>query len=218
MAGSAEISAGTFGRLDVRKWQVHPEPPSTVDVSADRRALVLIGAGHVFAWTALAAYALLTVLALTASSSIPIGGQWSPMLWIGGFVGFPLGLLCIRVGEWVRRKTGHPVPFAVYDVVAKGIEAARNVNEMFEMIDAAERRPEFVERTHRANARQLRLIARHCEHAAREHRWHMPPLVLSYRHRYITKLTIPLHECAERTADRILQADPLDPPPDTDRE
>lgn len=218
MTGSAEISAGTFGRLDVQKWQVHPEPPRAVDSLADRRALFLVETGHLLAWAALAAYALLAVLAITAGSPVPLGGQWSPMLWIGGFIGFPLGLLCIRSGEWVRRKTGHPVPFAVYDVVSKGAEAARNVNEMFEMINAAERRPEFVGETHHVNARRLRLIARHCEHAAREHRWHMPPLVLSYRHRYITKLTLPLLECAERTADQILQADSLDHPHDTDHE
>lgn len=216
MSGSAEIDTGTFGRLDVRRWQVHPEPPSTVDASADRRALLLVEAGHLLAWVALALYAVLAVLTLTTGGPEPLGGQWwLPALWLGGLVGFPLGLLCIRFGERVRRKTGYPVPLAVYDVVAKGAEAARNVHEMFEMIDSAERRPEFVGETHHVNARRLRLIARHCEHAAREHRWHMPPLVLHYRIRYITKLTIPLLESAERTADRILG---MEPPRDPERE
>lgn len=196
MARNTGIGTRTFGRLDTQAWQVHPESPSAVSISADRRARVLVEVGNLLLWLV-----LLMCGALLIRSGIVDGvtEPTSSILWTVGISGMPLAMICISWAERLRRKkTGYPVPPSVYGTVVHGAEAARAANERLETLEAAGGRPGFVGEHRHANTRELRLIGRHCELATRAERW--LPWMMRWRTRRIRALSTSLRRRADELA------------------
>lgn len=193
MARNAGSSAGAWGRLDVPGRQVHSEPPGAVDASADRRARALVAVGNLLLWSVILVWVALLVRAgIVDGSADPTSSTWRTV----AVVGAPLSLACIAWADRMRRKkTGYPVPSAVSETVVQGTEAARETHERLKALEATVGRPGFVGERHHANARELRLIGRHCDSATRAER--LLPWMMRLRVRRISSLSASLRRRAD---------------------